>query len=122
MFILQDDLGWYDVFANRTDQPSSEITNVTARIQKLIASGIVLERHYAHWHCSPSRRSFLTGRLPHHHGEYLSDVSTDEIDLRWRTIGQKLEHAGCEVHPIRTLPEAAGGLAKAERGQGLVGG
>lgn len=56
--------------------------------------GVVLANHYVHWHCSPTRRSFLTGRLPIHHGEMLSGVATDDIELRWQMISQKLSSVG----------------------------
>ena len=36
----------------------------TQNISALAKSGVVLTNHYTHWHCSPTRRSFLTGRLP----------------------------------------------------------
>jgi hypothetical protein len=39
-------------------------------------------------------RSFLTGRLPVHHGEMLSSDHSDDLDLRWTLISQKLEPAG----------------------------
>ena len=44
--------------------------------------------------CSPSRRAFLSGRLPIHHSEALSPTRSDDLDLRWTTIGQKLESVG----------------------------
>uniref|UniRef100_A0A7S3LSJ3 Sulfatase N-terminal domain-containing protein n=1 Tax=Aplanochytrium stocchinoi TaxID=215587 RepID=A0A7S3LSJ3_9STRA len=56
--------------------------------------GIILDRHYAHWHCSPSRRSFLTGRLSYHTGEPLSDPEDDHLDVRWTWISEKLKQAG----------------------------
>ena len=40
------------------------------------------------------RRSFLTGRFPIHHGEQLSGVATDDIDLRWTWISDKLKSVG----------------------------
>ena len=100
LFILQDDLGHYNVAfnANRTDQPSADVSSVSSNLTALAQDGIILDRHYVHWHCSPSRRSFLTGRLPLHHGEELSTIASDDIDLRWKTIGQKLEGVGYESH------------------------
>ena len=100
LFILQDDLGHYNVAfnANRTDKPSEDVASVSPHLTALAREGIILDRHYVHWHCSPSRRSFLTGRLPLHHGEELSSVASDDIDLRWQTIGQKLEGVGYEAH------------------------
>jgi len=67
--------------------------NISGNITQLAREGVILNRHYVHWHCSPTRRSFLTGRLPIHHSEKLSGIS-DDIDLRWKTIGEKLTDAG----------------------------
>ena len=51
-----------------------------------------------HYHCSPTRRSFISGRLPIHHGEELSAVAGDDVDLRWTLIGSKLAQAGYRSH------------------------
>ena len=80
IFMLQDDLGYNDVgFTSGT--PSTDPA-ASANLTALAREGIVLRQHYAHWHCSPSRRSFLTGRLPLHHHELLSDIGSDDIVLR----------------------------------------
>ena len=92
---LQDDLGYDDVAYNGNDANLDVTGNITAAARE----GVVLKRHYVHWHCSPTRRSLLTGRLPLHHSEFLSDVSKgDDIDLRWTTIAQKLKTAGYATH------------------------
>lgn len=62
--VLQDDLGFYD-----TGMHNPAAAAYTQNITALAKQGIVLMNHYVHWHCSPTRRSFLTGRLPIHHGE-----------------------------------------------------
>jgi arylsulfatase A-like enzyme len=51
--------GHYDVAFNGNTAASE----ITANITKLARDGIILEQHYVHWHCSPTRRSFLSGRL-----------------------------------------------------------
>jgi arylsulfatase A-like enzyme len=91
--ILQDDLGYHDS-GIRNAAAASASANITA----LARSGIVLNNHYTHWHCSPSRRSFLTGRLPIHHGEQLSADGGDDIDLRMQWISEKLKSVGYKAH------------------------
>jgi hypothetical protein len=95
LMFLQDDLGHDDVAFNGNEVNLDVTGNITAAAR----DGIILRRHYVHWHCSPTRRTFLTGRLPLHHSEFLSPVSTgDDIDLRWTTIGQKLKTAGYKTY------------------------
>lgn len=91
--ILQDDLGYFD---SGVHNPAAAAWS--SNITGLARSGVVLNYHYSHWHCSPSRRSFLTGRLPVHHGEQLSPDSGDDIDLRQTWISQKLASAGYDAH------------------------
>ena len=94
VFVLQDDLGYYDVaFTGNTNA-----SMVTANITALANEGIVLKHHYVHWHCSPTRRSFMSGRLPVHHHEQLSGVATDDLDLRYTYISAKLKSAGYTNH------------------------
>lgn len=90
VFVLQDDLGYYDVAFNGNTNASS----VSANISALAAEGIVLKRHYVHWHCSPTRRSFVSGRLPVHHHEQLGGVASDDLDLRYTWFPKKLTTAG----------------------------
>lgn len=94
--ILQDDLGHNDVAFN--GGPHSAAASVTGNITALANAGVIFDRHYVHWHCSPTRRSFISGRLPIHHGEQLSRVSTDDLDIRWTWISEKLKSAGYVGH------------------------
>ena len=111
--ILQDDLGFYD---SGIHNPGAAAWS--QNISSLASDGIVLNYHYSHWHCSPSRRSFLTGRLPVHHGEQLSSNSADDIDLRMNWISEKLAKANYTTYwfgkyhtgfrSMAHLPEAHG--------------
>ena len=87
--ILQDDLGFYD---SGIHNPAAKLW--TRNITQLAETGVILNYHYSHWHCSPSRRSFITGRLPIHHGEQLSSNDSDDIDLRMTWISDKLTKQG----------------------------
>ena len=91
--ILQDDLGHFDSGIH-----NSAKVQWTRNITALAREGVVLSNHYTHWHCSPTRRSFLTGRLPIHHGEQLSGDQTDDIDLRMEWLPAKLQKAGYTTH------------------------
>lgn len=89
IMLLQDDLGYADVGWN-----NPAMADVSGNLTKLAQEGVVLKRHYVFYWCSPTRRSFLTGRLPVHHGEMLSAYTGDDIDLRWKIISQKLKPKG----------------------------
>eukprot|EP01059_Diplonema_ambulator_P003455 TRINITY_DN13137_c0_g1_i1.p1 TRINITY_DN13137_c0_g1~~TRINITY_DN13137_c0_g1_i1.p1 ORF type:complete len:545 (+),score=72.54 TRINITY_DN13137_c0_g1_i1:113-1636(+) len=82
-------MGWYDIGIHSPDAVAW-----THNLTGLANDGIELTNHYTHWHCSPTRRSFLSGRLPLHHGEQLSGIATDDIDLRMTLIPEKLKSAG----------------------------
>jgi len=58
--LLADDLGWGDVGWHHASG------NWTPALTELARTGIELTRHYAYPICSPSRISFMTGRLPVH--------------------------------------------------------
>jgi arylsulfatase I/J len=60
--LVLDDYGWWNVgFHNKN---STEV--VTPNLDALAASGVILERHYAHKFCSPTRSALQTGRAPIH--------------------------------------------------------
>eukprot|EP00729_Bicosta_minor_P031232 gene31232-10466_t len=75
IFVMQDDLGHFDIGIH-----NPKMEPVSQRVTALAKSGIVLTNHLVHYHCSPTRRSFISGRLPIHHGEGLSDVDSDDVD------------------------------------------
>lgn len=61
VFMLVDDLGFAGVgFNSPTGEPK------TPTIDALAKEGAVLDRHYTYQFCSPTRSSFLSGRLPIH--------------------------------------------------------
>lgn len=64
--VIVDDFGWSNTNYNR-DTPSPEVK--TPHLDALVAEGIHLMRHYVHATCTPSRVSFLSGRLPMHSGQ-----------------------------------------------------
>ena len=85
IFAMIDDWGWYDVgFRNPLIK--------TPVIDQLVKEeAVLLERHYTYKFCSPTRRSFLSGRMPPHSGQDNSAGAT--VDLRMSTIADKLASA-----------------------------
>ena len=70
VFILADDLGWYDTAIYNPVAPTPTLHNLTTQ-------GIRLDHHYVFRYCSPTRRSFLSGRLPNK----ITSVQPDGPDL-----------------------------------------
>jgi len=62
--MLMDDYGWANVGYHRTpqDDPHHEVR--TPNIDALVASGVQLDRFYAHKFCSPTRSALQSGRSP----------------------------------------------------------
>ena len=89
IFCLVDDLGYYNVGFHNPDQVSPEI-------DALAAEGVVLEAFYTFKYCSPTRSSFLSGRLPIHVNQLLPGAINNPggIDLRMTLLPQKLKLAG----------------------------
>jgi len=92
-FFLADDLGYYDMgFTGNRHVHTPYIDNLVAK------ESAVLTRHYVFVFCSPTRRSFLSGRFPPHTG-----VSMDEhmphgvpglLSRKMTSIASKLKQAG----------------------------
>ena len=59
VMVLADDMGWNDVGFH-----DSRIQTPT--LDELARQGVRLVRHYVYRYCSPTRSSFLSGRLPYH--------------------------------------------------------
>ena len=87
LYILADDLGFNNVgwqqqkHSMNIHKPEVE----TPAIDELVKTGVELERMYAYKYCSPSRSSFLSGRLPIHVTQ--NNVSTKcslKIVKKWK--------------------------------------
>jgi arylsulfatase A-like enzyme len=61
LFHVIDDLGWNDLGFRNPEIESPEL-------DALAASGVVLADYHVFFWCSPTRSSFLTGRIPFHNG------------------------------------------------------
>jgi arylsulfatase B len=60
VFILGDDTGWNNIGVNGNEEVR------TPTIDGLFHTGLRMDRMYSYKYCSPSRSSFLSGRLPLH--------------------------------------------------------
>jgi len=100
--LLTDNMGWANVgFHRPPDVPAREIH--TPNLDELAADGLVLDRHYTYKFCSPSRSSFLSGRLPFHVNVYNDDPTTTPgagVPVNMTIISQKLNTAGYTSHFI----------------------
>jgi len=95
VFLLSDDLGWNNVgFHNPLVH--------TPAIDALREQGVELTRHYAYKFCSPSRSSFLSGRLPVHVNERnkITEAPLAGVHPNMTTIPAMLKQAGYKSHHV----------------------
>ena len=107
VFVLVDDWGWANVGYHR-DPPTPEV--VTPNIDGLVKQGLELDQHYVFRVCSPSRSSFLSGRLPIHvnddNGEPNRYNPKDPVSgfqgipRNMTVIAEKLKKAGYATHQV----------------------
>ena len=107
VFLLVDDWGWANVGYHR-DPPTPEVS--TPNIDDLLKNGVELDQHYVYRFCSPSRSSFLTGRLPIHVNDENTGVQNYNpkdpisgfggIPRNMTSIADKLREAGYATHMV----------------------
>ena len=98
--VIVDDLGWGNTGYHRAT-PTAEVQ--TPHMDALVADGVELYRQYVHPECTPSRVSFLTGRLPMHSGQPGLCSPTDVhcgAPYTVTTIAQKMASAGYKTHIV----------------------
>ena len=68
----------------------------TPTIDALAKGGVILDNHYTYKFCSPTRASFLTGRIPGHgiQESNLGMTAQTECNANLTMIGRKLQGAG----------------------------
>lgn len=86
VLVMADDQGWGDTSYNGHPQLK------TPQLDAMAAAGLRLDRFYAaHYNCSPTRASIMTGRHPHRMGTFSpgSPIRIQEV-----TLAQVLKRAG----------------------------
>ena len=118
--IIVDDLAWHNV-GWHNDAGSAE--NGTPHLLALAQSGVILDRHYCHFTCTPSRSSFLTGRLPVHVQQTLAnpDVATAGIPRNMTALPARLAEAGFRSHVVGKWDAGASTAAHTPAGRGFNG-
>jgi hypothetical protein len=95
VFFLGDDVGHYNMGWRNNSEARTPSMNA------LVREGVILDRHYVYQFCSPTRSSFLSGRLPVH----VNTVNRPPneiggVDLRMTIIAEKLRGAGYDTHQV----------------------
>ena len=93
--LLVDDLGFDDL---RSHDLGSNVTTFAPTVATLLSEGLVLDRHHAYKWCSPSRRSFLTGRFPVSLTGEQAATASNLTPLQFTLLSEKLQAAGYESH------------------------
>jgi arylsulfatase B len=90
--IIVDDLGNANVGWHTPNAPE----NLTPRLKGLADAGIILERQYNHFTCTPSRSAFTSGRLPVHVQLTLDnpDSISSGMPVNFTALPKKLQSAG----------------------------
>ena len=102
--LLIDDYGWANIGYH--NQNSTEI--ITPNLDALAASGVILDRHYVHKFCSPTRSALQSGRSPIHVNVLNSPLNQHNpkdlvggfqgVPRNMTGVAEKLKTAGYSTH------------------------
>lgn len=96
VFIVIDDLGWNDAPWNNPD-------SLAVHLGRYAREGVVLDRHYVHSKCSPSRAALLTGRYAWTMGRQRGAIERFQptgLSTKYKILPEYLKAAGYKTHAI----------------------
>jgi len=96
LFIIADDLGWNDVSWHNPNIHSPVL-------EKLAASGVLLNQYYVQPSCTPSRVAFMTGKYPYRSGRhhmYIKPLMPAGLPTDIEIMPQFFKKAGYQTHAI----------------------
>ncbi|XP_066948195.1 arylsulfatase B-like isoform X2 [Macrobrachium rosenbergii] len=96
IFLLADDLGWYDVSWHN---PKA----ITPNLESLANEGIILEQSYVQPVCTPTRSALMTGRYPFtigRQGPPLMSSAPTGLLLNATILPESLKKAGYSTHAV----------------------
>jgi arylsulfatase A-like enzyme len=98
VYFLVDDLGFSNVGYNNRPNPEP----LTPHIDALHDGGAELTNYYVYRFCSPTRSSFISGRLPYHVNQENHPPASPGggVPLEMTTIADKLNASGYLGHQI----------------------
>ena len=102
LFIMADDIGWFNIGAYHRGMMAGE----TPHLDKLAAEGMLFNSYYAEASCTAGRANFITGELPMRTG--LTTVgqagATVGMPAQAPTIATVLKTIGLHHRPVRQEP------------------
>lgn len=102
--VIVDDLGFAGPSFNRRRYGQAVIPpeQNTPSMDAAAGAGVILDRHYVYRFCSPSRSSFLSGRLPIHvqQQNILPTAPSAGIPRDMTVLAEKLRGAGYTSHMV----------------------
>lgn len=120
LFVLVDDLGHGNVGFHRAqnDHPPEV---ATPHMDALVNGGIHLRRHYVFRMCTPSRSSFISGRLPVHVTQSLRNPEAPNagVPRNMTGIAAVLKGAGYATHQVGKWDAGMATPAHTPRGRGF---
>lgn len=103
VFVLLDDWGW-----GSAGWHNPAVSHTTPNLNRLVAAGIELDRHYVFKYCSPTRCAIQSGRAMHHvnllntppavYNERDTAAGAAGMARNMTGIGMKLAAAGYKTH------------------------